>query len=228
MTVDIDFLTNEAGEGEGVNNAGIATYLDRPYASAAREVAQNSRDASAGLPVRISFDLLEVPFEDVPALDKLRRANGFCLNKVRDAKDAKAIAHFEQAARVLENGPLKILRIADYNTVGLRGPAEEGTPFHSLIMSSGVSIKENDASGGSFGIGKNAIFAISDIQTVLYSTVWKDSDTATEHFLAQGKAVLVSHRDDKGNSYRATAYWGIPRIQTNRKSRGRSRLASSG
>jgi hypothetical protein len=213
MTIDIDFLTNEAGEGEGVNNAGIATYLDRPYASAAREVAQNSRDASAGLPVRISFDLLEVPFEDVPALDKLRRANGFCLNKVRNAKDTKAIAHFEQAARVLENGPLKILRIADYNTVGLRGPAEEGTPFHSLIMSSGVSVKENDASGGSFGIGKNAIFAISDIQTVLYSTVWKDSDTGTEHYLAQGKAVLVSHRDDKGNNYRATAYWGVPRFK---------------
>lgn len=212
MTIDIDFLSNEAEEEEGLGNAGIETYRDRPYASVAREVAQNSRDAFATLPVRISFDLLEIPFEDVPALDTLRRANGFCLKKARDARDRKEIAHFEQAERVLETGPLKVLRIADYNTLGLRGPAVSGTPFHSLIKGSGVSVKENDASGGSFGIGKNAVFAISDIQTVLYSTVWKDGDGELK-FLAQGKAVLVSHSDDQGKNHRAAAYWGVPRFK---------------
>lgn len=208
MTIGIGFLSNEADEDEGLNDAGIETYRDRPYASVAREVAQNSRDAFDTLPVRISFDLLEVPFEQVPALDTLRRATGFCLKQAHAAKDNKEIAHFEQAASVLENGPLKILRIADYNTLGLRGPAIKGTPFHSLIKGSGVSVKENDDSGGSFGIGKNAVFAISDIQTVLYSTVWKDGHGA-EQFLAQGKAILVSHLDDQGKNHRAAAYWGI-------------------
>lgn len=213
MTIDLTFMSNEADEEEGLGNAGIETYRDRPYASTAREVAQNSRDAAVALPVRISFDLLEIQESAIPALKTLRKANGHCLKKARDANDSKEIAHFEQAGRVLAGERLKILRISDFNTLGLRGPAKKGTPFHSLIKGSGVSVKESDASGGSFGIGKNAVFAISDIQTVLYSTIWEDQETKQKHFLAQGKAVLVSHTDDEGINHRAAAYWGMPNFK---------------
>jgi len=208
-SITLDFLSNEADEDEGLGDAGIETFRDRPYASTAREIAQNSRDAADNLPVRINFDLLELPFAQVPALDALRKANAFCLQKARDTGDAKEIAHFEQAQRVLETEPLKVLRISDYNTLGLKGPAKSGTPFHSLIKGSGVSVKQSEASGGSFGIGKNAVFAISDLQTVLYSTIWQDAETGQKKFLAQGKAVLRSHTDDAGKNHRAASYWGI-------------------
>lgn len=211
--ITLEFLSNEAEEDEGLGDAGIETYRDRPYASTAREVGQNSRDASARLPVKITFDLLEVPFADVPAIDTLKRSTGCCLAKAKAAEDVKEIEHFEQACKVLEHGPLKVLRIADYNTLGLRGPAKPGTPFHSLIKGSGVSKKEDEAAGGSFGIGKNAVFAISDIQTVLYSTIWEDADSGERKFLGQGKAVLVSHRDDAGVNRRAAAYWGLPHFR---------------
>jgi hypothetical protein len=114
-----------------------------------------------------------------------------------------------QAIDLIDKDSVKVLRIADYNTKGLLGPCSSGHPFHSLVKATGVSSKEDDTSGGSFGIGKNAVFAISDLQTVFYSTIYLD-DKGTEQFLAQGKSILISHEDKDGTSRRSTGYWGAP------------------
>jgi len=139
MSINLEFLSNEAHEDEGLGNAGIETYREDPYAGAARETGQNSRDAATALPVRITFDVLEVPFADVPDIGSLRDAVAACLSKAIAANNEKECAFFEQAQRVLTNGPLKILRISDSNTTGLRGPNVSGTPFHSLVKGSGVA-----------------------------------------------------------------------------------------
>lgn len=102
-----------------------------------------------------------------------------------------------------------MLEIADRSTTGLVGPPdEEETPFHSLVKASGVTAKDTVDSGGSFGIGKNASFAVSDLQTVFYATTYKNGES--EAFAAQGKVKLVSHTDPDGKKQRATGYWGIP------------------
>lgn len=207
----LEFLRNDANEGEGLGNAGIETYRDEPYAGTAREVGQNSRDASTELPVRISFDVIDVPFDKIPQLEKLRSSVEACLNKAEAASNEKEIAFFEQAQRVLKTGPLKVLHISDSNTTGLKGPDVEGTPFHSLVKGSGVSIKSSDTSGGSFGIGKNAVYAISDLQTVFYSTIYLEA--GEPRFLAQGKSILVSHIDSSNTKRRAFGYWGLPDFQ---------------
>jgi len=118
----LEFLPNEAEEEEGLGHAGIETYRDEPYASTAREIGQNSRDAAAVLPVRISFDAIEVPFAEIPELDALRTAADACLAKARAAGEKKEIAFFEQTGRVLASEPMKILRISDFNTTGVKGP----------------------------------------------------------------------------------------------------------
>jgi len=100
-----------------------------------------------------------------------------------------------------------VLSVEDYGTTGLAGPVVSGKPFHSLVKSSGVSDKPNDDAGGSFGIGKNAAFAVSDIRTVFYSTLYESPDNKP-HRLAQGKSILVSHKDGAGTARRATGYWG--------------------
>src|SRR5699024_10987574 len=81
----------------------------------------------------------------------------------------------------------------------------EGSPFHALVKSSGVSAKNDSGAGGSFGIGKNAAFAISALRTVFYSTCYETGDQ--KHFLAQGKSLLVSHGVDT-EPKRKTGYWG--------------------
>jgi hypothetical protein len=99
------------------------------------------------------------------------------------------------------------LLIADFNTTGLTGPAQKGTVFQSLVKGSGVSRKTSDTSGGSFGIGKNAAFAVSDLQAVFYSTRYIAPDGSTP-FLAQGKVSLMSHTDAAGEPRLAEGFWG--------------------
>jgi hypothetical protein len=124
------------------------------------------------------------------------------------ASDDKEREFFRQARRLLSQPKIKVLRIADYSTKGLQGPPDKaGTPFHSLLKGAGVSSKESDTSGGSFGIGKNAVFAVSDLQAVFYSTIYNEMENGPT-FAAQGKVRLVSHEDASGQARRATAYWG--------------------
>ncbi|WP_262269596.1 hypothetical protein [Microvirga yunnanensis] len=204
----LEFLKNEAGEEEGLGDAGIETFRDAPYASCAREAGQNSRDAAEKLPVRMTFNLFQVPHSDFPCYDRLRDTLIACAAAAEQEKDAE---FFTNACAVMNSPQIPVLAIADYNTKGLTGPSDRlGTPFHSLLKATGVSTKESPTSGGSFGIGKNASFAVSDLQTVFYSTVYEDPDSAEGIFAAQGKVKLVSHTDAGGVPRRATGYWGNP------------------
>ena len=203
----LEFLPNQAGESEGLGDAGIETFRDNPYASCGREAGQNSADAAVGHPVRMTFDVLDVETSQVPGFEVLSQTVDKCL---ADAKQEKDEDFFKQAKSLLALPTTKILKISDFNTKGLAGPSsEEGTPFHSLLKGAGVSNDKTETSGGSFGIGKNASFAISDLQTVLYSTAYQDKAGETR-FAAQGKCRMVSHVDCSGVKRRATGYWGDP------------------
>ncbi|MBT5378970.1 MAG: hypothetical protein HOL08_07945 [Opitutae bacterium] len=206
--IGLRFLNNDAGEQEGLGDAGIETFRDSPYASSARECGQNSRDAGVGHPISLSFDLLETDVVDIPAHEEYLTAVKICLEQANKKNDEKEFDFFFQAKATLEADRIKILRISDENTTGLVGPSVEGTPFHSLLKGTGVSTEKADTSGGSFGIGKNAVYAISDFQTVFYSTVYTEKETGKKKFLAQGKTKLVSHIDKDGAPRRATGYWG--------------------
>lgn len=200
------FLPNPAEEDEGLGHAGIQTYRNDPYAGTARETGQNSRDVPESLPVKIRYDLLAVDRGDIPAIDELQSIVELCLAQSADKEKEKGF--FSQALRVVKAESFKVLRIADSNTTGAAGPSVKGKPFHSLLKASGVSVKTMDFSGGSFGIGKNAVFAVSDLQTVFYSTLYQEQGKS--NFLAQGKSILVSHVGKDGQPKRQTGYWGMP------------------
>lgn len=205
---ELKFLTNEAGEKEGLGDAGIETFRDSPYASCAREAGQNSRDAERKKPVRMTFNVLEIPQQSFPSYDVLREALEACFQEAVQEKEKE---FFENALKVIGKERIPVLEIADHNTKGLVGPPDrEGSPFHSLVKGSGVTAKDTVDSGGSFGIGKNASFAVSDLHTVFYATTWLDPDSGKECFAAQGKVKLVSHSAPDGTKLRATGYWGDP------------------
>jgi len=204
----LSFLDNLADEEIGLGDAGIETFKSAPFSGVARECGQNSADARMGdETVRLDFDLVTVPTDKFPDIAAYRKVISACKPENGDSTN-KDHQFFTQAERVLAGPELKILRIADFNTQGLKGPARKGTPFHALVKSYGVNNKQDHASGGSFGIGKNAVFALSDIQTVFYSTLYKD-EAGVQRFLAQGKTILISHEQD-GVPKRGTGYWGNP------------------
>lgn len=206
-----EFLPNPGKEEEGLGHAGIETFKGSPYPGIARECSQNSLDAAArrsdgaSEPVHLVFRLLSAPASEVPGLQDLKSTFAACRKqaKVRNLKKDKEF--FEHAAMIADSPSIPVLLMEDYGTTGLVGPAVEGTPFHALVKSSGISQKSDADAGGSFGIGKNAAFAISSLRTVFYSTLYLGDHGPA--FLAQGKSILVSH-DASSGSKRSTGYWG--------------------
>lgn len=205
------FLPNPGLEEEGLGHAGIETFKGSPFPGVARECSQNSLDAAAkgqdqgASTVHLVFRLLDVPAGEVPGLKDLASSVGACLSHAKSKKRKKETEFFTRAAALVEQKTLPVLLVEDYGTTGLLGPAVEGNPFHALVKSSGVSQKNVADAGGSFGIGKNAAFAISSLRTVFYSTRYTD-DKGKDCHLAQGKSILISHED--GEPLRSTGYWG--------------------
>lgn len=205
----LQFLENQANEVEGLGHAGIETFRDTPFVSCSREGGQNTLDAADLRPVRMVLREHKVPAEEVPGIKKLRKTISSCLKAAHDTGSEKERDYFENAQKVVSMDAISVLEIADFNTTGLEGPPNSNeSKFHALVKSSGKSNKPTDTSGGSFGIGKNATFAVSDLRTVFYSTLYGPTDDLK--FAMQGKVQLVSHRDADGRERTAKGYWGHP------------------
>ena len=203
---EIRFLKNEASKIEGLAYAGFETFRGSPYRSCARETGQNSRDAAAGNgPVHVCFRLLSIDRAEVPFADELQKSITSCLAA---PVDGKTKLHLERAYATINAQRIKILEISDRNTTGLTGPTTDPTSvFAALVKGDGVTNKSDSRSAGSFGIGKNAAYAVSDLQTVIYTSCYRDSSTEEIKFAAQGRLRLISHTDG-ANKFSAEGYWG--------------------
>lgn len=208
MAAAIRFLTNEAGKVEGLAYAGFETFRGSPYTSCAQETGQNSRDAASGEgPVQVSFRLLEIPREEIPFADQLQHSIQCCLDEPTDA-DTKH--HLRRALTAINAPTVKVLEISDRNTTGLTGPVGDPTSvFTALVKGDGVTNKADVTSAGSYGIGKNAAYAVSYLQTVIYSTCYQERSTRKRKFAAQGRLRLISHKEGS-KKFSAEGYWGNP------------------
>jgi hypothetical protein len=109
-----------------------------------------------------------------------------------DGNNQKTTRFFDKAIDVFNQDFIDVLRISDFNTTGLTGSDKDyNSAWQNLVKSSGVSNK-GGTSGGSFGIGKSAPFACSDLRTVFYSTI---DNQGLKAF--QGIARLVSFKKKK-------------------------------
>ena len=134
------FPFDEADAGEGLNNAGIEHYLDRPFASMAREFGQNSLDVKddSGEPVSMVFSKLDIPAEQIPGLSELDRIAELCLAESRAISNEREEKFFLGARRIIAAPVITVLSVADYNTTGAKPAA-----FKALAKSTGITLKEN-------------------------------------------------------------------------------------
>src|SRR5690349_8407759 len=93
----LEFPLNEGGEDEGLGHAGIETFRHAPYASVARETGQNSRDAAATLPVRITFDVASVSREEIPGIADLQWTIERCSSEASGEKESAFFRQAQQA-----------------------------------------------------------------------------------------------------------------------------------
>lgn len=204
-----------SGRVNGLNEAGENTFSNELVTGFVREVIQNSVDAASGdLPVRVAFTLDKL---NGPALEPLKSAREYVdaglkflehLESDRRSKNQelqyleRAEKSFFMLARETISQPaVTVLGIHDYGTTGLTGAIShasdlaQNSSWLALTRGSGVSVNKMGGAGGSHGIGHNAPFAISTINTVLYLST-RQKDTGTTETLFQGSMRLRTIQPD--------------------------------
>ena len=174
-----------------VNDPSGAHFSDAPIPKLVREVIQNSLDAKqSGLagPVAVTFSETRVG-TDLIGGTELGRHLQSCLDRATDDNRSDAAEVYANALAVLKQPTIPCLKVQDTGTTGLNDPR-----WKALVVQEGAVSKGKGAPGGSFGIGKNAILNVSDLQTVFYSTRLVEGRKGRVEKL-QGKATLTGHLD---------------------------------
>lgn len=192
------------GEGQGFEHAGMAHFQGDLLGCLAREVIQNSLDArlADSKPVEVTFEMKDINLHRHLGGDELRRHILACGEAATGEKPKR---FFADAASLLDAEAIPCLGISDGNTTGL-GEKQ----WRALVKMQGDSAKRDSISGGSFGIGKNAPFAVSPLRTVCYWTCATNGRKNIEKF--QAKAILMSHDWPVNGSVEATqgaGYYGL-------------------
>ncbi len=208
MSPDWFFPPSSGGSDDRFNDAGIETFAGARFDGLAREIIQNSLDATVDddATVTVEFDCIKIAREDFPGRESLLKAMKQC---EKESRDEKGKAFFGNAVRELKKAKIQCLKISDSGTTGLRGDYRERQgQWYAITKARGVSEKGNNATaGGSFGIGKNAPFAVSSLRTVFYSTLYNDDDVGAV-YRAQGKSILMSHSMAGDEYTQATGFYG--------------------
>jgi len=181
MRIGWRFPPLSGGTKQGYTNNDIEGFKGEELIdNLAREICQNSLDAHAGDnddPVKVVFEMRKVETNAHEVFSGYER----CLKGCRDywsrggvvELDAKLKTFLENAEVTLQDPTINVLVASDYNTKGLIGNHnldEISSPWEALTGADGMSVKPDDNSGGSFGIGKNAPFACSSLSMVFYNT----------------------------------------------------------
>lgn len=205
-TVGWHHPVDEADQWDGFNELGMQHFAGNPTRHLAREVIQNALDAGTSDTVIVKIKLHEVPTSTIPNLEELKENINSCGSAaLNEGKKAKIF--FDQAKAELGKSKIQVLEISDYNTQGMKGPSENGTPFYAFMKAKGQSKKESSTASGSYGIGKFAPYLVSKIRTIFVSTIYKSDDGELTQ-LTQGKSILMSH-DKDGLRMQGIGFWGI-------------------
>lgn len=166
-----NFIGNNFGQETGLNAPGLEMFKTDPISSLAREICQNSIDASINKEkVVVKFKPFTIKREQIPEIETLKNEIQACIDyqKKKTPKSAEELQ--EMLNYINNNAYINCLKISDYNTTGLTDVSSlESGKFYTLTKGSGSSEKTG-TSGGSKGIGKYAAFVSSKINTVFYST----------------------------------------------------------
>lgn len=203
-----DFPKLGGGQKQGYTNSGIETFKGTELLdNLAREICQNSLDAKdpdSCDPVTVEFKLTTIQKEDHPFLreysEYLKGGKRFW----QDKNDKRVMQFLDRAEKIIAENQIKMLSASDYNTTGLIGSdcgMMESSIWSALVNSDGISDKSEDA-GGSYGIGKNAPFACSDLSLVFYNTYAKDNRKAME-----GVARAATLMDDNNELTQAIGHY---------------------
>lgn len=205
-----DFPLLGTGNQSGNNIAAITMFKGSGIMDGlAREVCQNSLDAKdktlpPDTPVKVKFELVEIEKKEYSMFDGYQKALESSIDywSTSPLSTPKIMEFLGNVKKALDLEKIPVLIMSDYNTVGLNGVnAKQGEKsFWDLLVNvEGLSIKQDENSAGSFGIGKNAPFAYSALNLVFYNTLAQDGGRGFE-----GVARLVTTQKEYNGTLRPT------------------------
>lgn len=183
---------DEGPQDIGRNNALQIAFRGNEYYSIVRESIQNSMDvwdknSFPDQPVIVKFSKYRLNKKDFPGFfaikDHLESIKAYFTDK-----DTKEL--IDGMLKIVNKEYVDCLKISDYNTLGMQ--YTEGDPnsdFYKFLRAQGVTRGSESGTGGSFGFGKGAYFAMSLLKTVLVSTM----DCHGKNYF-EGSCHLMTHR----------------------------------
>lgn len=190
-------LSKDEPRSLGRNNFAI----DRKIHNLVREAIQNVRDQGIheNDKVRVTFKLIDLTDSELLQFQKDIGWNNGLQGHLQVIANGRAV---HEQGLIRENlakakkGTMRVLIISDSNTKGLTGPefGIEGNFCklcrNEMIPTEGASNAKN---GGAFGVGKSAYWNFSGIRTVVFSSVYKESETEHSKSRVFGRTYLPDH-----------------------------------
>lgn len=178
-----------------VNDPSGTHFSDAPIVKLVRELIQNSLDAKHdgfSNPVTVEFSETWAK-RGLIGGTALKRHLQSCLDRARNDERPDLVDVYYKALSAIRHRVIRCLKVQDTGTIGLNN-----SRWKALVLQEGAVSKGRGAPGGSYGIGKNAILNVSDLQTVFYSTRLVEGRKGLVTKL-QGKATLTGHPDPNGS-----------------------------
>ena len=176
MSYELDckwhFAKREGDGDNGPNSAMSQNFVQFPCSALIRESIQNSLDAilDTTKPVVVCFEYRS--FEKNDYKNFFQIAEHIEAGKQYYHENPTARAVYPKMLQYLKNtNEVGFIRVSDYNTKGMDYEAgKTNKTFYAFVRSEGVSVKQQEGAGGSFGFGKGAFFVMSPINTLIVST----------------------------------------------------------
>lgn len=181
-----------------------------------REVLQNSLDQKAGESVVVRFS-----FEQLSGSKKqdFLDSTGWCDLREHIAGAAEAgfstiSPRLAEGLQRVEEGPLRLLRVADYGTAGLTGgESEMGRNFGALCKNTLDTCADRPLRGGSYGLGKAVLWSFSSLSTVLFSSFLQEESQL--RFRLFGRSELPYHVTGP-DAWSGPGWYGVRESTANR------------
>ncbi len=189
----------------GPNNAAAEHFNETPYPSLIRESIQNSLDVvlHKSQPLRMKFEFGSLRAQTFKAFYELRSHIEGVISLYKDKAKPEYSDMLDSFDSIYNNQlVVEYIKVSDYNTKGMDYQPDD-SPFYAFVRAVGLTVKDDESSGGSFGFGKAAYFLMSPIHTILVSTMTEKGKTFFE-----GAASLCTHlyNDENGDKVKYQHY----------------------
>src|SRR3989344_4242233 len=185
----------------GPNAGPTVEFRGNPSYYIAREALQNIMDAhdeNSAKPAEAEFSVVSMPAKNLPGAEHLGEVLAACALYLRQKGAIDTAIEFEKSAKkISQNISIKVLRISDYNTVGM---TEEN--WFRFAESVGFSNKQS-GSGGSFGLGKGAYYVSSGFLSLFISSI-----ASKNSYVFAGKSIVTTF-EHKGIKKQNNGTYGI-------------------